>query len=251
MLSSSPSLSDILTRFPTGAAPEVIWAQANDLFAELGSPTMTLGTAPIGRPDAPTIRSSASDKLLDDYIAAGLHEVDPWMRMCAESKSVHLMDFTGEAEPEAQDAPTAVVRDLFRDHGYAQTMLLPCPGALQTSGVVLYVETAEAAASLRRPEMLHVLQLAATAFALSFRPGPGPEAEESMRLIRPASSLTSREIEVLHWLAVGLKTTQIAHRMALQDVTVTKHLANARRKLGARTREQALVMAMHAGLLAL
>ncbi|SHE49079.1 DNA-binding response regulator, NarL/FixJ family, contains REC and HTH domains [Loktanella atrilutea] len=251
MIPRSFSQLDVLSRFAVGAPPEEIWAQATRTFADLGSPTMTLGTAPVGRPHAPTIRSTASDRLLDDYVAAGLHAVDPWMEICAATCDVGIMDFTQGTPARDGDAGTAQVRDLFRDHGYAQTMLVPCAGSVQTAGVVLYAETRDAAASLRRPETLRLLQLAATAFALSYRPGPGAEDDVEMRVIRPAAPLTAREIEVLQWLAAGLKTGQIAHRMALQDVTVTKHLANARRKLGARTREQALVMAVMAGLLSL
>lgn len=60
--------------------------------------------------------------------------------------------------------------------------------------------------------------------------------------------LTPRERECLLWLARGLRNDGIAHRMGLRPVTVEFHLANARRKLGARTREQALAIAVHKGL---
>jgi DNA-binding CsgD family transcriptional regulator len=49
------------------------------------------------------------------------------------------------------------------------------------------------------------------------------------------------------WLAAGLRTAEIAHRMRIETVTVGYHLQRARRKLGARTREQALVIAVRAG----
>ena len=60
--------------------------------------------------------------------------------------------------------------------------------------------------------------------------------------------LTGRERECLLWLARGMRNDQIAERMSIRPVTVALHLANSRRKLGARTREQALVSAVQLGL---
>ncbi|MBD3624291.1 MAG: autoinducer binding domain-containing protein [Rhodobacteraceae bacterium] len=67
----------------------------------------------------------------------------------------------------------------------------------------------------------------------------------------PEAELTGRETDCLRYLGMGLRTKEIAHRMGVQPVTVEYHFANARRKLGARTREQALVLAIRAGLIAL
>lgn len=61
--------------------------------------------------------------------------------------------------------------------------------------------------------------------------------------------LTPRERECLLWLSRGLRNDRIANRLGLRPVTVEFHLANARRKLGAITREQALVIAVHKGLI--
>ena len=62
-------------------------------------------------------------------------------------------------------------------------------------------------------------------------------------------SLTEREVECLQWLARGLRNDRIAHRMSITQATVEFHLANARRKLNARTRGQALVNALQLGLI--
>ena len=59
--------------------------------------------------------------------------------------------------------------------------------------------------------------------------------------------LSLREREVLVWLASGLRTAEIAHLMSIKPVTVGLHLQGARRKLNARTREQALAIALRDG----
>lgn len=61
--------------------------------------------------------------------------------------------------------------------------------------------------------------------------------------------LTAREKEALSWLAHGLRNIRIAQRMAISEVTVRKHLLSARTKLDANTREQAIGIALHRGLI--
>ena len=56
--------------------------------------------------------------------------------------------------------------------------------------------------------------------------------------------LSPREIECLEWLARGYQDGRIAGQLNLSRSTVRLHLANARRKLKAKTREQALVRAL-------
>lgn len=65
------------------------------------------------------------------------------------------------------------------------------------------------------------------------------------------SKLTARERDCLRWLATGLRNEQIANRLGIKVVTVEFHIQNARRKLKAKTREQALVLAFNYGLLEL
>lgn len=62
--------------------------------------------------------------------------------------------------------------------------------------------------------------------------------------------LTERECECLLWLARGQLGDRIAERMNVRPTTVAFHLANARRKLNARTSGQALIKAVQLGLIA-
>lgn len=63
--------------------------------------------------------------------------------------------------------------------------------------------------------------------------------------------LSPRERDVLALLAHGNQTNRIAERLNISDVMVSKHFANARKKLGASTREQALALAMAGGVISL
>ena len=78
-------------------------------------------------------------------------------------------------------------------------------------------------------------------------------ADQKIAAVEPPGEarLTERERECLVWLAQGLRTDQIADRMSIRPVTVDMHMRNARTRLGARTREQALAIAIRANLLPL
>lgn len=74
-------------------------------------------------------------------------------------------------------------------------------------------------------------------------------AQQKQDLDAIPSPLTDREREVLKWLSSGERVDRIAWRMSISARTVEFHAANARRKLGARTREQAVASAVVRGLI--
>lgn len=67
----------------------------------------------------------------------------------------------------------------------------------------------------------------------------------------PVAALTLRETQCLELVARGLRNEAIASELAIAPVTVEKHLAHARARLGALTREHAVALALKAGLIRL
>jgi len=61
--------------------------------------------------------------------------------------------------------------------------------------------------------------------------------------------LTPREVECLEWLGRGRTYAAIASEMSIAVATVAMHVTSARRKLGAATRAQALVIALRRRLI--
>ena len=59
--------------------------------------------------------------------------------------------------------------------------------------------------------------------------------------------LSAREREVLTGLACGERGEELAKRLYIAPETVRRHVANAREKLGARSRVHAVALAMHRG----
>jgi DNA-binding CsgD family transcriptional regulator len=61
--------------------------------------------------------------------------------------------------------------------------------------------------------------------------------------------LSPREVDVLAWVAVGATNAGAAERLGVRPETVKGYLRSAMRKLGARTRGEAVVAARRAGAL--
>jgi DNA-binding CsgD family transcriptional regulator len=119
--------------------------------------------------------------------------------------------------------------------------------------------TQEGEVKLRLPDggVLEVQYSAVANFApgrhLSMFPVPGAEVPE-LDLVQenppaePADAgLTPREVEVMTLLALGRTGTQIAEQLVLSPDTVRNHTRNARDKLGAKTRAQAVALALWRG----
>jgi PAS domain S-box-containing protein len=77
--------------------------------------------------------------------------------------------------------------------------------------------------------------------------------EPAMDEIDPESvpALSPREVQVLEQLALGFRGTEIAEALGISPDTVRVHVRNAMRKLGARTRAQAIGIAMNKGIVTL
>lgn len=62
-------------------------------------------------------------------------------------------------------------------------------------------------------------------------------------------ALTTRELDILRWLALGLTNSEIAHEATITEGTVRSHVSNLISKLGLENRAQAVVYAIRKGLI--
>jgi DNA-binding NarL/FixJ family response regulator len=63
------------------------------------------------------------------------------------------------------------------------------------------------------------------------------------------ANLTARELDVLNRLCQGMANKEIARELGLQEVTVKLHVKTLYRKIGAKNRTHAAILAREAGLL--
>jgi DNA-binding CsgD family transcriptional regulator len=192
------------------------------------------------------VMTTMPDSWMAHYIESNHVQIDPFMRHCA-----------------ATQTPVGTGIDYLGDYAYleASERKFICE-ASETgfrAGVSCMIRAKSAAgtvgwnlgSSLSRRELEsilsehgHLLRLAAHF-----------SHEKLARLETDAGgnppALSPRETECLQWIAAGLRTKEIADRMGIRPVTVELHMRNARTKLGADTREQAIAHAIAGGFVSL
>ncbi len=100
---------------------------------------------------------------------------------------------------------------------------------------------AQALAAIKRVHAGELLLAPETVLAWLTQPEPG----------KSPTALTAREQEVLQAMADGLTVAEAAERMMIAIDTVRTHLKNAKSKLGVRSRLEAVMVGLRAGLVEL
>jgi DNA-binding CsgD family transcriptional regulator len=244
---SQKPLTDALDKLCSARDDEARWLCGLRLLQDCGSQWITAGTAPLSRITSVSVRSSTPAALMRDYLDAGLHNDDPWMRLCAQGLDVDTLDTT--AAGAALAGSKARLANLLADHGVRHAALVPCYGGHRTGGIVLYDCNPSSDGWRLDPAGLDRARRIVALFSALYQ--PEADRSEGSELYRFGAALTAREKEVLLGLWSGYRTARIAERMGIEPVTVSKHLAAIRRKLGARTREQALAIAIVEGLISI
>ena len=65
---------------------------------------------------------------------------------------------------------------------------------------------------------------------------------------REERTISARELEVYNWVSHGYSAEMVAGELSISIHTVRSHLANGRRKLGAKTRPHAVAICLRRGL---
>jgi DNA-binding CsgD family transcriptional regulator len=236
--------TDALSRLQSASTSHDRWDVARSAFAELGGGWITAASAPTTSLRPISLRTSVPEGLMRDYVGAGLPKRDRWLNHCATSPTV-----TG-GEPQAGQTDSAGVldrtlADILVGYGVTYVVLVPGASAARVEGLVVYATSREEAERLSRATIQSELpMLAALVTAFCAADAAPPDGRETYRF---ADLLSPRERETLLWLAAGLRSAEIGHRMKIETVTVGMHIQSARRKLCARTRQQALAIALRDG----
>jgi DNA-binding CsgD family transcriptional regulator len=166
---------------------------------------------------------------MDHYGALGFFRVDPAVRHCLAAATPML---TGINAPSRLDGAAWPWWEDAHSAGFAGGIAIPLrlPGSAR-GGFSLV--TRMAAEEFLAWHKSHGRWTTLAAHAIDQR---------ILTLVEPQCrrpQLRPRERECLAWLALGLRHDRIAEKLGITRPTVELHLANARRKRDARTREQA------------
>ena len=218
---------------------DAVWALGTQVFAALGFDRVLYLDSQGSKhaPDTVTVLSSFSFAWVNHYQHSGYARDDPFPRYCATTyqprrTGVEHLSEHGYLQEQERRIIEESGEDGFRSGVSCTTRLMSATG----------FSAWNLGSTLSRGEVDKLLlrygdQLRLLAFCVHDRLHQFP--------MLAAPALSGRERQCLERLCAGQRVKQIAWELALADVTVELHIANARRKLGARTREEAIARALH------
>ncbi|MBE3636952.1 helix-turn-helix transcriptional regulator [Mangrovicoccus algicola] len=234
-------LADRLHRADPGQDPDAGWRDSVGIAEALGLTGLNAGAVFSGSVDPLWVRFHVGQDWASDYAQPALRGADPMWRWLPRGEPRLKVTAAGLAASSAGAPLAAAMRQ--RDYNHIE-MFKSRRGAV--TGVVI-MGARDPMESVMGPERAALLPVVAAMMAGRIAPPAAGGGELGIRYGR----LSGRERDVLGLLAQGMGNGRIAERLGLAEVTVRLHLKNARDKMGAATREQALALAMARGQISL
>lgn len=232
---------DTLTSLPDA---EAIWQHTADFAANTGYSgcSLVLATKSEQGIQNPRISSSFSAEFQRAYSCEGLGQIDPFLLFSCETLTAKkivtkdLSSFPGAAPQHKTFLEHAA------DNGAINNLGIPVrmPANDVFGGWIFSnSEPEEQFDKLHRDHATRMHLAAVLAYERMVALGLGAMNRDSL--------LSERERECLVWLCAGLRVSMIAEKLSLSESAVRLYITNARRKFGARTREQAIARAIFSG----
>lgn len=222
---STPDI--LLDALASGAGPQTLWDVSTGWLHDLGFDRVICLTVPAEN-QMPEIRTTMPDNFLKTYHDEQFAKDDPFLTYCLPSKTpvptgiAYLDTHSYLSQREAGLIEVAAAAGF--NAGYSVS--LPASGPFGAVGWNL-------GSSQSRKEVEQVRRHHDATILLFLIALQG-------RLSTAKDNLTPREVVVMQLLTEGLRTKEIALQLQISRVTAEFHLTNARRKLGAPTRESAV-----------
>lgn len=226
------------------AAPDIeaIWQVCAGTLAQHGFSHVTYLQVRLNAPhDAPVALTTMPDWWADTYLDAAHIGGDPFFRFCGtlqpRKTGVDYLAYYPPLTPDERERVLLAGEAGCRT-GFASPVRLI--GARRCGGWNFGSDLPKAAFDLHYAALQEQVQL------LGFYAHERLDAlyEHALSLADMPSPLSRREQECLTFLAAGSRTSRIADALSISANTVAFHLNNAKRKLGASTREEALAKAI-------
>ncbi len=235
-------LEIFLTQLDHSKSIDDVWSIIVSFYKSFGFDRIIYIDLELGEVD---ILTSFPQYWLDHYIDQNYQDIDPFFMVCCKNftsmgtgiEYLKKYDFLDEVEKKLiKEASEAGMQSGFSIVFNPLTDIGAGGWNIGSSLSLLEVQKIKA-------ENFETLHLA------SFY------AREAIKSIRKKSkilpNLSNREKECLLWLTTGLRTKEIAYRLNLKPVSVELYINNAKKKMGANTREQAIAKAITQNLIQL
>lgn len=240
------NLNDFIADLNDKKTFETAWQLACKFFANHGLPWVCYGYANVAvglENSVPTFRSTIREDFVKRWFEEGLYAEDPAVK--------HTLSFLhGKvfgAEFITKDQTTKAVWEFYNDlRNIDSNSVIVMPIRNNPRMATGFFEIGGA---FNNTEMNKYLEDNKDRITLAIHYTDHRLVELTKSEDAIDSGLTLREKQCLQWLAKGLHNDGIATKLGISLPTVKLHLLNARKKLKASTREQALVRAVNLGLI--
>lgn len=246
-MSSANALIDLIDRFIGAQSFEDRWSTARTSFQDLGGVDLNLAEFSIGRGEIHWLSSSMPQHWLERYISREYFKDDSIAQHGLQSTAMQTYDIGWARRTEWASAGARHIDDDLADLGYGGALAQTFDRPDTKTRVAVTMMSDTAASGLADPETYRKFtRTAATISAFIGRPQP---ASDTPYFQAPALTLTVRERDVLSYVASGANYQQIAEKLRITQSTVQLHANNARQRLEASTRDQAVALAIRDGLI--
>jgi DNA-binding CsgD family transcriptional regulator len=226
----------------------------NEVWDELKSTLKTFGVRWVnyafGTPDELVFFSNMNPEWLD-YYSKHYSASDYLVRYCSQSNHALHMDashFNGEAQIDQNNQN--MMNDIW-EQGARGGICIPIPKPsddyLAGTGIFFGLSKQDTMDEMKRTgDEIALIMLTAHLSIANHELCPGEDIYSTAhgQRLKKADVLTEREKDVLRYLTLGFRPDRIAEKMGLRIATINMHIAKARRRLGATTREQAIAIAI-------
>jgi DNA-binding CsgD family transcriptional regulator len=222
---------------------EIIWTHTAEFAYRLGFSSCSLTLAkktPCGLMPA-YYKSNLNEEFNRAYKADGLTECDPFLHFICKSLAAQKVNTDNLSCFKGASAKHQAFLDHASESGAKNGIGIPVrPSGENVFGGWIFSsgEEQEIFNLLDKDHAREAHLAGVLAYERMVSIGLGQES---------ADLLSARERECLLWLCAGYRVSLIADKLAISESAVNLYIANAKYKLGAKTREQAVARAIFSG----
>nr|WP_255723211.1 helix-turn-helix transcriptional regulator [Thalassobius sp. Cn5-15] len=218
------------------------WQVAQSLTKTIGAAALNIANLADEDHAVLSLRSSMSQQWLEEYIAESYITVDPLVLQAAHAPRQQVLTSEGMLACDRSETVERAYGAGLAAYGYDRLLTFKfADGNNPHTKLVVFAGDLSEHDFHRAHNERELQQVAALIAAFVDEP---QEVEPHLARLIARQPLSDRERDVLSLLATGFRNDEIAYRLGIAEVTVRAHVVAARKKLGAKTREQALVEAI-------
>lgn len=238
MSSQLNGVIDVIDAARDARSSGMTWSTFVNAFRNLGADYLNIGAVDPKTGEPVWVLSSMRNDWLDHYVDRRFYQVDPFLALAMNGHSPGRWSKDSQRSlPYIDDPRTELLNAEMAEAGYHVAYGVPTGVDQQGLRRIVCFGAGNRDRVFDDPERETLFQTYAVLASLFINPN---DAMPQSMILDRRPRLTPREKDVLSLLANGHMNARIADRLGIAEISVRKHMLSARKKLGVRTREQAI-----------